>query len=392
MPYEDLLVDVDGGVGTITINRPERRNALRPHSLREMADALERLGDDPDVGVVVITASGDKAFCGGGDLNQVGGGEREPASGGNRAVLRWVNAFRQCPKPVIAKVFGYCLGLGNELNLLCDLTIADESAKFGQAGPRVGSVPMVGGTQLLPAVCGLKRAKEILLLCRRYSGDEAVRVGLANVVVPSGELDDEVDRWATELLAMSPQSMRMSKLSLSYLFDLQWPSVQSGLELTGWMVESAEMQEGAAAFFEKRVPDFQGAQRRREAAIAGAPRAITPQGVAARHMEGMLAGDIERVMLGFDDRSVLRAGGQEQVGRTEIRAHLSHLLEASTSEQSVDYDVVTQPDQRIALRWRLRRTSDGDVLASGADYLTVEEGVIRLQDVVHDDEIGAPPQ
>jgi 1,4-dihydroxy-2-naphthoyl-CoA synthase len=171
-------------------------------------------------------------------------------------VIRWVGAFRQCTKPTVAKVRGYCIGLGNELNLLCDLTVASESAKFGQAGPRVGSVPMVGGTQLLPLVCGFKRAKEILFLCRTYSCDEAVRVGLANVVVPEDRLDAEVDQWAAELLAKSPQSLRVGKVALSYLFDLQMPAIQHGLELTGWLVTSDEMQEGAAAFLERRPPDF----------------------------------------------------------------------------------------------------------------------------------------
>jgi 2-ketocyclohexanecarboxyl-CoA hydrolase len=115
---------------------------------------------------------------------------------------------------------------------------------------------MVGGTQMLPLVCGLKRAKEVLFLCRTYSGDEASRVGLANVVVPDDQLDAEVATWTSELLEKSPQSLRIGKLSMSYLFDLQWPALQHGLELTGWMVSSPEMQEGAAAFLEKRLPRF----------------------------------------------------------------------------------------------------------------------------------------
>ena len=115
---------------------------------------------------------------------------------------------------------------------------------------------MVGGTQLLPLVCGFKRAKEILFLCRRYSGEAAVQMGLANVVVPDDALDAEVARWCAELLDKSPQSLRMAKTSLSYLFDIQWPALQHGLELSGWMVRSAEMQEGANAFMEKRTPNF----------------------------------------------------------------------------------------------------------------------------------------
>jgi dihydroxynaphthoic acid synthetase len=261
--YDDLRYEVDRGVATITITRPERLNALRPHSLAEMAAALEAADADAAVGVIVITGSGAKAFCAGGDLGEVTEDDQGDHSDlGRTEILRWVTAFRQSTKPVIAKVRGYCIGLGNELNLLCDLTIAAESASFGQAGPRVGSVPMVGGTQLLPLVCGFKRAKEVLFLCRRYSGQAAVDMGLANVVVPDAELDDEVSRWIDELLEKSPQSLRIGKLSLSYLFDLQWPALQHGLELNGWMVRSAEMQEGAAAFMEKRKPAFRPGLRR----------------------------------------------------------------------------------------------------------------------------------
>jgi dihydroxynaphthoic acid synthetase len=257
--FEDLTYEVAGEVATITINRPDRLNALRPQSMSEMASALADAGRDDGVGVVVITGAGERAFCAGGDLGGVASvddqqGRRNEL--GSEEILRWVDAFRKCPKPIIAKVRGHCIGLGNELNLLCDLTIAGASARFGQAGPKVGSVPMVGGTQLLPLVCGFKRAKEILFLCRTYSGDAAVQMGLANKVVPDEDLDAEVAEWAAELLSKSPQSLRIGKMSLSYLFDLQWPALQHGAELTGWLVNSPEMTEGARAFMEKRPPDF----------------------------------------------------------------------------------------------------------------------------------------
>ena len=255
--YEDMLYEVDGGVATITINRPDRLNALRQSSMVEMADAINRSNRDDGVGVIVITGSGERAFCAGGDLGSVASSDTDGRNNlGQEELMMWLAAFRQCGKPTIAKVRGYCIGLGNELNLLCDLTIAGESAQFGQAGPKVGSVPMVGGTQLLPLVCGFKRAKEILFLCRRYSGQAAVDMGLANIVVPDDRLDDEVASWSAELLAKAPQSLRIGKMSLSYLFDLQWPAMQHALELTGWMVGSEEMREGAKAFMEKRPPNF----------------------------------------------------------------------------------------------------------------------------------------
>jgi dihydroxynaphthoic acid synthetase len=253
---DEMLYEASAGVGTITINRPDRLNALRPHDLGVMADAIHDADRDKTVGVVVITGAGDRAFCAGGDLGHVAGEERHQGERASSEVIRWVDAFRHCTKPVVAKVRGYCVGLGNELNVLCDLTVAGESAKFGQAGPKVGSVPLVGGTQLLPLVCGFKRAKEILFLCRTYSGAAAVEMGLANVVVPDSELDHEVDRWCGELLERSPQSLRIGKLSLSYLFDLQWPALQHGFELTRWLIDSPEMQEGANAFLERRPPRF----------------------------------------------------------------------------------------------------------------------------------------
>jgi 1,4-dihydroxy-2-naphthoyl-CoA synthase len=255
--YEDLSYEVVRHVATITIDRPDRLNALRRATLVEIADALDTANCDRAVGVIVITGAGDKAFSAGGDLETVGvDEEKEWTSLGSAEVLRWVTAFRQSRVPIIAKVRGYCIGLGNELNLLCDLTVAARSAQFGQAGPKVGSVPLVGGTQMLPLVSGLKRAKEVLYLCRRYSGQAAVDMGLANVVVDDDDLDAEVDRWCVELLEKSPQSLRIAKLSLSFLFDLQWASLQHGLEITGWMVPSSQMQEGSQAFLEKRPARF----------------------------------------------------------------------------------------------------------------------------------------
>ncbi|MCZ7528782.1 MAG: enoyl-CoA hydratase-related protein [Acidimicrobiia bacterium] len=256
--HQDVRYEVDHGVATVTIDRPERLNALRKQGIEEMADALERANLDERVGVVVVTGAGGRAFCAGGDLQQVPGPDGQvrmelppPELG-----LRWMAAFRNCTKPVIAKVRGYCLGMGNELNLLCDLTVAAESARFGQAGPKVGSAPVIGGRSSSPVVCGLKRAKEIMFLCRQYSGRAAVEMGLANVVVPDEDLDAAVQRWCAELLSLSPQSLRITKLSMSGVFDQQWPSVLHGMELSRWFLRQGDMVEGAAAFLDKRPPRF----------------------------------------------------------------------------------------------------------------------------------------
>ena len=252
----DLDYEVTDGIVTLTINRPDRRNALRRETVVAMTDALVRAHTDPHVGVVVVTGAGEH-FCAGGDLSSAPGLGLETAVDDMPDVaLRWVFAFRSCSKPVIAKVRGYCIGMGNELNLLCDLTVASDTAVVAQAGPRVGSVPLIGGTQLLPLVCGLKRAKEVLLLCRRYSGHELVEMGLANAVVADAELDDEVGRWCSELLALSPQSLRLAKLSLGAAFDQQWSAVLHGVELSNWFGRAGDLVEGAAAFLEKRPPRF----------------------------------------------------------------------------------------------------------------------------------------
>jgi 1,4-dihydroxy-2-naphthoyl-CoA synthase len=263
MSFADLGYDVAFGTATITIDRPERRNALRTRTVTEMIEALERADRDDQVGVIVITGAGD-VFCAGGDLEQAPGLERAVADDEMRFVaLKLVLAVRALTKPVIAKVRGYCIGMGNELNLLCDVTVAGESARFGQAGPKVGSAPLIGGAQLLPLVCGLKRAREILLFCRHYSGDEAVRMGLANRVVADTDLDAEVEGWCEELLELSPQSLRLAKLALAAPFDTLWSSVLHGVELSGWFGRSGDLLEGAAAFLDKRPPQFRPGVPRR---------------------------------------------------------------------------------------------------------------------------------
>ena len=268
--YEDLDVVRTAGVLTVTIMRADKRNALRAQTMVELCEVLERANLDELVGVVVLTGQGQKAFCAGGDLNAVptAGGEIRMAQPAPELFVRWMLAFRNCGKPILAKVRGYCIGLGNEMNLLCDLTIAGESARFGQAGPRVGSTPIIGGTQLLAITCGLKRAKEVMFLCRQYSGEAAVAAGLANVVVPDEALDGEVDRWCQELLALSGQSLRLAKLSLSTVFDHQWNSVLYGAELGRWFGRHGDMLEGANAFLEKRPAQFRPELAREQASAS----------------------------------------------------------------------------------------------------------------------------
>jgi naphthoate synthase/2-ketocyclohexanecarboxyl-CoA hydrolase len=254
--YEDILYEVEAARATITINRPDRLNAFRVQTVRELAEAFEAAADDESVGVIVLTGAGERAFCVGGDV-------RDPTrtTGEKRALHhlhdRLALGIRNCGKPVIARVRGYCIGGGNELNTMCDLTIASESSRFGQAGPKIGSAPLWWGCQLLPLVVGEKKAREILYLTRQYSAEEAVTMGLANTVVPDEELDAEVDRWCTDILRRSPQGLRLAKLAMNAQSDQLYGQVQHGLELVAINhVYGPEPQEGIASFQEKRPADW----------------------------------------------------------------------------------------------------------------------------------------
>ena len=257
MSFSDIIRTVDTGVSIITINRPEFHNALRLQTLQDMITALEEANDDPAVGVVVITGAGDRAFCTGGDLGS--GGDPDDKSWlrkTNRYLQQLAFLIRNMPKPVIAAVNGLCIGGGNELNVFCDLTIASEQARFGQAELKVGTAPLWGGTQLLPRILGEKRAREMLFFCRQYSAREALEIGLVNKVVDQAKLYAEVRSWCAELLTMSPQSLRIAKLSLNFESDQLWPSFNHGMAMIDLLWNSPELQEGIASFKEKRKPDF----------------------------------------------------------------------------------------------------------------------------------------
>ena len=254
--YEDVLYEVADGRATITINRPERLNAFRVQTIRELADAFEAAADDASVGVIVFTGAGERAFCVGGDV-------REPTRtaaekrGLHHLHDRLAVAIRNNGKPIIVRVRGYCIGGGNELNVLCDLTISGTSGRFGQAGPKIGSAPLWWGCQLMPAIVGEKKAREILYLTRQYTAEEALAMGLVNAVVPDEELDAEVDRWCTEILRRSPQGLRLAKLALNAATDQLYSAVQHGVELVAINhVYGPEPQEGIASFQEKRPADW----------------------------------------------------------------------------------------------------------------------------------------
>lgn len=257
LSYEDILYSVADRVATITINRPESRNSLRTQTYAELTQAVSDAADDHKVGVIVITGAGDKAFSAGGDVKSQKG--RTPAGGRVhfRRVLALGTAMRTCGKPIIAAVRGYCIGGGHELHLFADLTVAADSATFGQVGPRVGMVPVWGATEILPRIVGEKRAREMIFTTRFYSAEEAEQMGLVNRVVPLADLDEAVRELADQMLKMSPQSLRIAKLSLNYATDAMWPAFTHGAELVAQLYGSAEQIEGSRAFVEKRPPNYQ---------------------------------------------------------------------------------------------------------------------------------------
>ncbi len=254
--FEDILYEKDGRIARITINRPEVRNALRSKTREELAIAVEDAWLDDEIGVMVMTGAGDRAFSAGGDLSWIVDPKKKVDNYYMKVHYRLANAMRNCGKPIIARVNGYCIGGGNELNMLCDLTIASEDSVFGQAGPLVGSAPVWYGMQLLQESVGYKKAREIVFLCNRYTAEEAERLGWVNKVVPKNKLDEEVDAWCKRMLEMSPQSLRIAKFQLNFASDILSPQITQGLELARFFLKSPEMVEGATAFLEKRKPDF----------------------------------------------------------------------------------------------------------------------------------------
>ena len=253
----DVRYEVEDGLAWITIDRPERLNAFRARTVDELIRCFTRAWADPDVGVVCLTGSGDRAFCTGGDQKQrAETGDYGPSQSGLFEVERLHRLIREIPKPVIAAVNGYAIGGGHVLHVLCDMTIAADHAVFGQVGPRVGSFDAGFGTAYLARVVGEKRAREIWLLCRQYDAATAERWGLVNRVVPGAELRAEVRRWADEALALSPTALRFLKQSFNADTEHIAGVGQLAFSGLGLFVESDEAAEGVRAFTEKRAPDF----------------------------------------------------------------------------------------------------------------------------------------
>jgi naphthoate synthase len=255
--YADILYEVEETTAIVTINRPDRYNAFRAGTVEEMISAFRRAWADKKVRCIILTGAGDKAFCSGGDVKQrAETGDYGPTKSGLFEIDYFHKLIRDVPKPVIAAVNGVAVGGGHVLHVLCDVTVAAEHARFGQAGPRVGSFDAGFGAAYLARVVGEKRAREIWYFCRQYTAQEAERWGLVNKVVPGEELMAEARRWAQEIAEKSPTAIKFLKYAFNTDTEHQAGLANmatAGLEL---FVSTPEGREGAAAFAEKRPPEF----------------------------------------------------------------------------------------------------------------------------------------
>lgn len=256
-PVSEVLYRAENGIATITINRAKTHNSLLPSTVLDMVARIEQAEKDKAIGVIVITGAGDKAFCSGGDVNwEKEGGLKNRHTAVNMRILH--EAVRHAGKPVIAAVKGYAIGMGNHFAYACDLTIAADNAIFGQNGPRIGSPAEGWIVSYSTRVLGAKKAREMWMMCRRYSAQQALEMGLCNVVVPLADFDAEVEKWCNEILALSPTVLKILKTSFEAESDyLREPAPNHFLKLVApEFFETPESAEGQDAFLEKRKPDF----------------------------------------------------------------------------------------------------------------------------------------
>ena len=261
--FNDIRFERLDGIAKITINRPHVRNAFRPLTVNEMREALQLARMNPEIGVIILTGEGEKAFCSGGDQKIRGeAGYKDSAGTEHLNVLDFQREIRTCPKPVIAMVAGYAIGGGHVLHVMCDLTIAADNAIFGQTGPKVGSFDGGFGSSYLARMVGQKKAREIWFLCRQYNAQEAFEMGMVNTVVPYEMLETETVSWCREILSKSPIAIRCLKAALNADCDGQVGLQELAGNATMLFYMTEEGQEGRNAFVEKRAPDFERFPRR----------------------------------------------------------------------------------------------------------------------------------
>jgi naphthoate synthase len=252
----DVIVEQRGQATWIILNRPERRNAFDPDMAATIIEAVETATASR---AVVITGSAG-SFCAGGALTSLAHPTEREMRRMYEGSLRLFDTIRRCPRPVIAAVNGAAAGGGNELVVACDLAVAARCATFGQTGPRVGSAPVTGATNVMGIQIGEKRAKELAMLCRRYTAEQALEMGLVNAVVEDDQLEETVNGWVDEISVLSARYLEITKTSSNIWWNAARDSFSTGLGMLIQAVGSPDMVEGANAFLEKRKPQFPAPQ------------------------------------------------------------------------------------------------------------------------------------
>lgn len=263
--FKHILYEKRDGRATVTFNRPQVLNAVNGGMLQELNIAFKDASWDDSVGVVILTGSGERAFCTGADLKEQEAFIRRP-----RDYWKWMGEFIECHerlrnigKPTLARLNGIVVGGGNEFNISCDLAIAVDDIYIRQVGTSHGSVALAGATQFLPLIVGDRRAREILFLNEEIPAQKALEWGLVNWVVPRAELDAKVDAIVEKLLAKLPEKMRYTKQQLNFWRDLSWhTTIGHGRDWLTVHNTSPETWEGVRSFNEKRLPDYKELRRR----------------------------------------------------------------------------------------------------------------------------------
>jgi 1,4-dihydroxy-2-naphthoyl-CoA synthase len=264
--YTEILYQVEDHAAWIGINRPEVRNAFREQTLDELMDAFAATREDPSIAVAVVYGVGGH-FSAGGDFHAMMKLNKANSSMWNDRMLKTAMTIRNLPIPVIAMVEGACVGGGHELMLWCDLVVTAEDANFGQTGASVGACPTVGATQYIGKLIGERRAKEMIFLCKRYTGKQAAEIGLANIALPADQVRPKVQELCRQIVGYSPQTIRATKVALNYDSDSLYPAWQHGMELLANIWGTEESLEGMQAFLDHRKPDFQQFRDRNKAEL-----------------------------------------------------------------------------------------------------------------------------